>query len=412
MSPIAALDEHARPLAILAEGVHASADSILTNAGFSVERFAGALEGAALDSAVSRAQVIGIRSKTTIPATHLCSPGGVLAVGCFCIGTNQVALHAAETHGVPVFNAPFANTRSVAELTLAEIICLCRRTFALSAALHTGKWDKSAAGSHEVRGRTVGIVGYGHIGSQVSVLAEALGMRVLFYDIARKLPLGNAQPCASLAELLAASDIVTLHVPATALTENMIGAPEVARMKAGAHLINNARGSVVNYHAVAAALRSGQLGGLAADVFPEEPARNDDPFASPLLGLPNTILTPHVGGSTAEAQESIAIEVAEKLAAYWRHGATSSSVNFPGVDLPHLRSGETRIMHVHRNVPGVLGRMHTLLAAQNVNINAEYLQSTRDTSYVILDTDDVRDRSMLEALASMPETIRMRVMRV
>ncbi len=412
MSPIAALDEHASPLAILAENIHPSADGILSAAGFRVERIAGALEGPALAEAAARAQILGIRSKSTIGSGEFRSPGGLLAIGCFCIGTHQVNLHAAEVIGGPVFNAPFANTRSVAELTVAEAVCLCRRTFSQSVKLHAGGWDKSAAGSHEVRGRTLGIIGYGHIGSQVSVLAESLGMRVLYYDISRKLALGNAQPCATLDELLAASDVVTLHVPATSMTERMIGAPQLQRMRRGAHLINNARGSVVDYAAAAAALRDGVLGGLAADVFPEEPARNGEVFATPLQSLDNVILTPHVGGSTAEAQEAIAVEVAEKLAAYWRHGATHSAVNFPGVDLPHLREGETRIMHVHRNVPGVLGRMHTLLAAQGVNINAEFLQSTRETSYVILDTELVRDRAVLQALAAMPETIRMRVMRL
>ncbi|MDA0802461.1 MAG: phosphoglycerate dehydrogenase [Planctomycetota bacterium] len=412
MSPIAALDEHDAPLAILAESIHTVADGILAESGFRVERVPGALEGEALRSAASRAQVVGIRSKSTIRASEIQSPGGILAIGCFCIGSNQVDLHAAEVHGVPVFNAPFANTRSVAELTIAEVVTLCRRTFAQSSKLHRGEWDKSAAGSHEVRGRTLGIVGYGHIGSQVSVLAEAMGMRVRYFDIARKLPLGNAQSCATLEELLRESDIVTLHVPATPITEGMVGAAQVSLMRKGAHLINNARGTVVDYAAVATALRDGRLGGLAADVFPEEPSKNGEVFASPLQGLENVILTPHIGGSTAEAQEAIAVEVAEKLAAYWRTGSTSSAVNFPGVDLPRLREGETRIMHVHRNVPGVLGRMHTLLAAQSVNINAEFLQSTRETSYVILDTELVRDRAVLQALAAMPETIRMRVMRV
>ncbi|MDA1007856.1 MAG: phosphoglycerate dehydrogenase [Planctomycetota bacterium] len=404
-------DKQSAPLAILAENVHTVADAVLHEAGFTIERIGGALEGEPLRSALQRAQFIGIRSKSQIRRLSIEEAPGLLAIGCFCIGTNQVDLDTAEHRGVPVFNAPFANTRSVAELTIAEIVCLFRRTFDQSSGLHRGEWDKSAEGSHEVRGRTVGIVGYGHIGSQVSVLAEAMGMRVLFHDIARKLPLGNAHFRAKLDELLHESDVVTLHVPSTPLTDGMIGAKQLARMKRGSHLINNARGSVVQYAAAADALRSGQLGGLAADVFPEEPLRNGERFESPLQGLTNVILTPHVGGSTEEAQEAIALEVAEKLSRFWRDGSTSSAVNFPGVDLPHQRVGELRIMHVHRNVPGVLGRMHTLLASRNVNISAEFLQSTRDVSYVILDTEPVQDPAVLRALAEMPETIRMRVAR-
>ena len=277
--------------------------------------------------------------------------------------------------------------------------------------LHAGTWDKSAKDAHEVRGRTLGIVGYGHIGSQVSVLAESMGMRVVFHDIIRKLPLGNAQPRHSLDALLAESDIVTLHVPSTPATERMIGAPQLARMKPGSALINNARGSVVDVDALAAALRSGHVSGAALDVFPQEPASRDEAFESPLRGLGNVILTPHIGGSTEEAQESIAIEVAEKLVRHWTSGSTASAVNFPEVDLPTLRAGQVRIMHVHRNVPGVLSTMHGHFARESVNINAEYLQSDPHTSYVILDVDPFEGDGIVRALAGLPETVRMRLTR-
>ena len=403
----------AAPVALLLESVHPAADAALVAAGFAVERVKGALAGAELRSALARATVVGIRSKTEIRADALAgAPASIqlAAIGCFCIGTNQVDLAAAESAGIPVFNSPFSNTRSVAEMTVAEVVCLFRRLFEKSAQLHAGRWDKSAASAHEVRGRTLGIVGYGHIGSQVSVLAEALGLRVIFYDIARKLPLGNAQPRPSLEALLRDADCVTLHVPETPQTVGMIGAREIEMMRPGAHLVNNARGRVVDLDALAHALRSGRIGGAALDVFPSEPAGNGDPFATPVSGCPNAILTPHIGGSTEEAQEAIALEVAEKLARHWIHGSTATSVNMPEVDLPVLREGQLRILHVHRNVPGVLGTMHGLLAQARININAEFLQSNPRTSYVILDVERFEDPALLAALMRMPETIRMRTM--
>ena len=399
-----------QPIAILAENVHAAADPILREAGFAIERHAGALEGDALRAALGRATVLGIRSKTSVREAALAG-GRPAAIGCFCIGTDQVDLAPASRAGIPVFNSPFSNTRSVAEMTVAEAVCLARRLFEKSSLLHAGTWDKSAKNAHEVRGRTLGIVGYGHIGSQVSVLAESMGMRVVFHDIVRKLPLGNAQPRSSLDALLAESDIVTLHVPSTPSTERMIGAAQLARMKPGSALINNARGSVVDVDALAAALRSGHVSGAALDVFPQEPASRDEPFESPLRGLGNVILTPHIGGSTEEAQESIAIEVAEKLVRHWTSGSTASAVNFPEVDLPTLRAGQVRIMHVHRNVPGVLSTMHGHFARESVNINAEYLQSDPHTSYVILDVDPFEGDGIVRALESLPETVRMRVTR-
>ncbi len=396
------------PIAILSESIHASADQLLKEAGFTIERHSGALEGSALLDALERATVLGIRSKTSVrdvPWTN----HRPAAIGCFCIGTDQVDLRAAGAAGVPVFNSPFSNTRSVAEMTVAEAVCLSRRLFEKSALLHQGTWDKSAKNAHEVRGRTLGIVGYGHIGSQVSVLAESLGMRVVFHDIVRKLPLGNAQPRATLDLVLREADIVTLHVPSTAQTRGMVGAAQLSRMKPGAALINNARGGVVDVSALAHALTTGHLSGAAVDVFPEEPASRDEAFESPLRGIPTAILTPHIGGSTEEAQEAIAIEVAEKLVRHWTTGSTASAVNVPEVDLPHPRDGQVRIMHVHRNVPGVLSKMHALFAQELVNINAEYLQSDAQTSYVILDVDPFAGDAIVRALEALPETVRMRV---
>ncbi len=396
-------------LAVLMESIHPAADAPLMDAGFRVEHVGKSPDSKALASLLAKATVVGVRSKTRLPKECFSSASTLAAVGCFCIGTDQVDLSSAASFGVPVFNSPFSNTRSVAEMTLAEIIALSRRLFDKSSQLHAGTWDKSSASAREVRGRTLGIVGYGHIGSQLSVLAENLGMRVVFFDIARKLSIGNAQSLPSLKALLDISDIVTLHVPDSDRTRNMIGETELAHMKPGAILINNSRGKVVDLTALAAALQSGRLSGAAADVFPAEPEKNGPGFRTPLAGIANVILTPHIGGSTEEAQEAIAVDVAEKLARFWKHGTTATAVNFPQVDLPQVREGMLRILHVHRNVPGVLGTMHTLLARAGINIHAEFLQSDRDTSFVILDVDHFGDRTLLAGLQSMAETIRMRV---
>ncbi len=398
----------AQPRALLLESIHPAADEVLAAAGFTIERAAGSLSGTPLDEALARATLVGIRSKSELRSAHFERHPNILAVGCFCIGTNQVDLDSAARRGCAVFNSPFSNTRSVAEMTVAEAVCLCRRLFEKSTQLHAGHWDKSALHSHEIRGRTLGIVGYGHIGSQVSVLAEGLGMRVIFHDVVRKLPLGNAQSRPTLEALLREADCVTLHVPEAPSTIAMIGAKQIAMMKPGAVLINNARGSIVDVDALTSALLSGRLGGAALDVFPVEPEASGDPFASPLRDCPTAILTPHIGGSTLEAQELIALEVAEKLAHFWQHGSTETCVNLPQVDLPVLRHGQLRILHVHRNVPGVLGTMHTLLAEARININAEYLQSNPTTSYVILDVEQFEDPKLLDGIASMPQTIRMR----
>jgi D-3-phosphoglycerate dehydrogenase len=321
-----------------------------------------------------------------------------------------VALNAARRGGVAVFNAPFSNTRSVAELTIAEIVVLHRRLLERSNDLHDGRWRKSAQGAHEIRGRTLGIVGYGHIGSQLSVLAEAMGMRVLYFDVAPKMSIGNARASESLKALLSECDVVSLHVPDTPATQGLFGAVEFAHMRAGSIFINNARGTVVDLDALAAALKSGHLAGAAVDVFMGEPRSNDEAFSTPLAGLPNVILTPHIGGSTREAQHAIAEDTARKLRTYILEGSTLASVSVPQVDLPSPRPNQSRILHFHRNVPGVLGRLHTMLAELNVNINAEFLQSDLETSYVILDVDPGHDDAVKAGLHAIEETIRLRTL--
>ncbi|QOI99809.1 MAG: phosphoglycerate dehydrogenase [Phycisphaeraceae bacterium] len=402
---------------VLLEGVHDRGRTLFESEGFRVESHPASPDPQRLREILAGAHVLGIRSKTHLPADALAAAPRLLAVGCFCIGTDQVDLRSAASRGIPVFNSPFGNTRSVAELTVAEAIALHRRLTVKSEALHRGAWDKSAEGAHEVRGRTLGIVGYGHIGSQVSVLAEAMGMRVVYYDVLPKLPLGNARPLRSLGEVLEQSDVVTLHVPATASTERMIGAAQLARMKPGAFLINNARGSVVDVPALASALREGRLGGAASDVFPVEPSGKHEAFASELCGLSNVILTPHIGGSTAEAQASIAEDVATKLLSFVNRGSTTGSVNVPEVELPDqpMPSGGAgarphRVLHFHRNVPGVLSTMHGLIARLGANVSAEYLRTKDEVGYVVLDVDPTDAGPILAGLREIPETIRVRVL--
>ncbi|WP_207539451.1 phosphoglycerate dehydrogenase [Sabulicella rubraurantiaca] len=397
--------------ALLLENISPTASALLAEEGYTnVQHEKKALEGAVLADALRGVHMLGIRSRTTITEEALQSADRLMSIGCFCIGTNQVDLEAARQRGIPVFNAPFSNTRSVAELTLGEIVMLLRGIFPKSVAAHAGDWDKSAEGYREVRGRTLGIVGYGNIGSQLSVLAEAFGMRVIYYDHTAKLPLGNASRCASLAELLHWSDIVTLHVPETSETMGMIGAEQIAAMKPGAVLINNARGTLVDLDALAGALRSGHLAGAALDVFPEEPKRNGDPFLSPVQGLPNVILTPHIGGSTEEAQSRIGEEVARKLADYSDTGSTVGAVNFPQVALPARPTG-TRFMHVHRNAPGVLGNVNQVFAKRGVNIAGQYLQTDGEIGYVVVDAGATRNgEAILEELRALPHTIRARLL--
>lgn len=403
---------------VLAEGVHEQARVNFEREGFRVEMLSHAPDADELAELLKTAHVLGVRSKTQVEARHVASAPRLLAIGCFCIGTNQVALDAAADHGIPVFNAPFSNTRAVAELTIAEIIALHRRLLDRSTLLHAGRWEKSASGSHEVRGRVLGIVGYGHIGSQVSVLAEALGMRVIYHDIEPKLALGNAQRVGSLADLLRQADVVTLHVPATELTNRMISAAQLALMKPGSFLINNARGSVVDVPALAEAIRSGHLAGAAVDVFPVEPAAKGAPFTSELCGLDNVILTPHIGGSTAEAQANIAEDVVAKLIRFIDHGCTTGAVNVPRVDLPEQAAvaglaeapRPHRILHFHRNEPGVLSKLHHAIAELGVNITAEYLQTDARLGYVVLDVSPTDADELLSRIRSMPETIRTRVL--
>jgi D-3-phosphoglycerate dehydrogenase len=395
---------------LLLENIHTEAETPLTGSDLSVSRHDGALSGDDLADALRGSRFLGIRSKTQITSAVLAASPSLEAIGCFCIGTNQVAIEEAARRGIAVFNSPFSNTRSVAEMTIAEIIVLHRRLFDRSMGLHQGRWEKSASGAHEVRGRTLGIVGYGHIGSQVSVLAEAIGMRVVYFDIAPRMALGNAEPCKSLEELLQRADVVTLHVPATATTRHMVGGAQLAAMKRDATLINNARGSVVDLDALAEAIRNETIGGTALDVYPAEPKSNKDAFDCPLAGLPNVIMTPHIGGSTEEAQAQIAADVGQKLARYADTGTTTSAVNVPEVDLPSHDPAHVRVLHFHRNVPGVLSELHAMIAEAQANIHAEYLQSLGDVSYVILDIDPVNIDLLQGHIQNMDETIRLRIL--
>jgi D-3-phosphoglycerate dehydrogenase len=397
---------------VLLEGVHDSAVQVLVDGGFeNMTRHARALEGEALVEAVRGAQYLGIRSRTQITDAVLDAAPELRAIGCFCIGTNQVDLVAARERGIPVFNAPFSNTRSVAELVIAECVLLMRDIPNKNAAAHRGEWMKSARGAYEVRGKNLGIVGYGHIGSQVGVLAEALGMRVHYYDVSAKLAMGNATPVRNLHALLQLSDIVTLHVPESDDTLGLIGAGELQAMKRGAALVNASRGTVVDIDALVDALDVGHLRGAALDVFPTEPASNGEVFESPLRRFDNVILTPHVGGSTEEAQESIGVEVAEKLVTFQANGSTVSAVNFPPVSLPQHRDSY-RLLHIHRNRPGVLARVNDVFSSSGINISGEYLQTDDHIGYVVVDFDVSADFDVgkLEALKNIDGTLRARIL--
>jgi D-3-phosphoglycerate dehydrogenase len=396
--------------AVLLEGIHPSAVDALHHAGYTqVITHAKALAGDALQEALADAHFVGIRSRTQLTAEVLQHAPQLTAIGCFCIGTNQVDLKAAMRLGIPVFNAPFSNTRSVAELVLAQIIMLMRGIPEKNAVLHRGGWVKSAAHSYEVRGKTLGIVGYGHIGTQIGVLAEQLGMQVLFRDIEAKLPLGNAREMPSLEALLAAADVVSLHVPETPQTQNLMGAAQLAAMKPGSHLINASRGTVVDIDALAAALDRHHLHGAAIDVFPVEPQGNDAVFTSPLTRFDNVILTPHIGGSTSEAQVNIGKEVAAKLIRYSGNGSTTSAVNFPEVALPE-HTGRSRLLHIHKNVPGVLAHVNERLSAAGINIAAQYLSTSEEVGYVVIDVDSAASQSALAELRAVPATIRCRIL--
>ena len=373
---------------VLLEGVHQNAVSYFNAHGYgNVEHLPSALDQAGLLDKVANAHILGIRSRTQITREVFKAADKLLAIGCFCIGTNQVDLTAASVNGIPVFNAPYSNTRSVAELVMAELVMLLRGIPEKNWVCHDGGWMKSAASSHEARGKTLGIIGYGHIGTQVSVLAEALSMNVVYFDIVNKLTIGNAEPMDTLTDLMAVSDVVTLHVPATPQTVNMIGEKELAAMKPGAHLINASRGNVIDIDALAAALDSGQVGGAALDVFPAEPKSKADEFISALRGKRNVILTPHIGGSTQEAQANIGTEVAEKLVKFSDNGSTLGAVNFPELSLPVQNTAHTRFLHIHRNEPGVLQAINALFAERNLNIVGQYLISEGDLGYVVVEVD-------------------------
>ena len=395
---------------LLLEGIHPSAVETLQQAGYqNIEQHPKALPPAELKAAIADAHFVGIRSRTQLSAEVLDAARKLVAVGCFCIGTNQVDLAAATARGVAVFNAPFSNTRSVAELVLAEAILLLRGVAEKNAAAHRGQWQKSAANAFEIRGKRLGIIGYGNIGMQLGVLAESLGMQVQFYDVVNKLPLGNARQVPSLNQLLASSEVVSLHVPETGSTQNLISEKQIQQMKPGGVLINASRGTVVDIDALAAGLASGHLGGAGIDVFPVEPRSNDDEFISPLRQFDNTFLTPHIGGSTVEAQENIGMEVAEKLARYSDNGTSTSSVNFPEVALPE-HAGSHRLLHIHHNVPGVMSAINAIFSENNLNISAQFLQTNEELGYVVIDVDAEYSEMALTKLANVEGTIRSRVL--
>ena len=395
---------------LLLEGVHSSAVQTFTKAGYSnVELLSHALEGDELKAKIADVHFVGVRSRTQLTREVLEAAKKLVGIGCFCIGTNQVDLIAAQEKGIVVFNAPYSNTRSVAELVLAEAILLLRGIPEKNAVAHRGGWLKSADNAFEIRGKTLGIVGYGSIGTQLSVLAEGLGMHVLFHDVVAKLPLGNAHQAASLEDLLSRSDIVTLHVPELPSTQWMMGEKEFAAMKPGSIFINAARGTVVVIDELAKALKSGKLLGAAVDVFPVEPKSNKDEFISPLRGLDNVILTPHIGGSTMEAQANIGLEVADKLVRYSDNGTTISAVNFPEVALPE-HPGQNRILHVHHNVPGVLSAINQVFAENGINVAGQYLRTHEKLGYVVIDLEPGSSALALEKLAQVPGTVRCRVL--
>ena len=395
---------------LLLEGVHENAIRHFKENGYSdIECYDEALPEKELEERLKQAHIVGIRSRTELHKDILQKAQKLITIGCFSIGTNQVDTMSAKLLGIPVFNAPFSNTRSVAELVIAECIMLMRGIPEKNALAHNKIWTKSAKNSVEVRGKNIGIIGYGHIGSQVSILAESMGMNIYYYDIEKKLSLGNARPLASLTELLKISDTVTIHVPSTELTRNMISKEQIAMMKKGACLINASRGDVVDYRAVAEGLRSKHLAGVAADVFPVEPSSNEEPFETELQEFENVILTPHIGGSTVEAQANIGLEVAEKMVKFRDTGSTIGAVNFVEISL-QPNAAKQRFLHIHNNVPGVLRSINDLFTSRGINISAEYLQTDPEIGYVIMETDSDLDSSVLKDLKNIPHTIRARIL--
>jgi D-3-phosphoglycerate dehydrogenase len=394
---------------LLLENVHPSAHAIIRGEGFHLETASGALGEEELCKRIEDVHVLGIRSKTRVTDKALASARRLLSVGCFCIGTNQVDLASANRRGVPVFNAPFSNTRSVAEMIMAEVVMLSRRLGDRVREMHAGQWRKVATGSFEIRNKTLGIVGYGHIGRQVGVIAEMLGMRVVFHDTVARLPMGNNRATKTLDELLATSDFVTLHVPETPQTRGMMGARELAAMRAGSYLLNASRGTVVDIPALADALKSGHLAGAAIDVFPEEPETNSDGFKTQLQGLGNVIMTPHIGGSTAEAQEAIGNEVGAALVKFVNVGVTTGAVNFPQIDLP-LTPGKHRILNVHKNVPGVLRDINHIVSDKGANIAAQVLATDPDIGYLVMDLDQDVSLEVKNAVAALETNIKTRIL--
>ena len=395
---------------LLLEGVHQSAVETLKKNGYTnIDYVKTSLPESELIERIQDVHFIGIRSRTHLTEAVLSRAEKLVAVGCFCIGTNQVNLEAAQNRGIPVFNAPFSNTRSVAELVLGEILLLLRGIPEKNAKAHRGEWLKSAAGSFEARGKTLGIIGYGHIGTQLGIMAENIGMQVTYYDIEDKLSLGNATQVANLTQLLQNSDVISLHVPETPQTKNLIGAAELEIMKPGSILINASRGTVVDIDALASCLSEKRLGGAAIDVFPVEPKGNNEEFVSPLREFDNVILTPHIGGSTQEAQENIGIEVAGKLAKYSDNGSTLSAVNFPDVSLPEL-ANRSRLLHIHHNRPGVLTQINQAFAQHGINIAAQYLQTNEAIGYVVIDVNTDHSEIALKELRAVEGTIRARIL--
>lgn len=394
---------------LLVENIHTVAAETLISEGFLVDRISESPDEATLLKLLPKYQALGIRSKTEITKAIVQQNPQMFAIGAFCIGTNQVDLKAAKSMGMPVFNAPHANTRSVAELVICEMISLSRQLGDRNIKAHQGDWMKSADGSHEVRGKTLGIIGYGHIGSQLSIMAESMGLKVLFYDIIKKLPLGNARVCNSLDELLQNADFISLHVPETPQTKDMIGARQLAQMKKGSFLINASRGSVVVIDDLVTALKSGQIAGCAVDVFPYEPASNKEKFKSPLQGIPNVILTPHIGGSTEEAQYNIGLEVAESFRRYLKIGSSAGAVNFPNVDLP-VGQGASRILNVHRNEPGVLREINGIISEAGANIQAQYLSTDEKIGYLVMDLEIKDVKNLSQDIQKLERSIRTRVL--
>ncbi len=391
------------------ENISDAAVSELQTGGYTqIERINGALSEEQLIEAVKGVHLLGIRSKTRVTRDVIEAADKLLAIGAFCIGVNQVDLRAATENGVAVFNAPYSNTRSVAELVIGLCVMLIRKIADKNAAAHRGEWLKEAAGSFELRGKTLGIIGYGNIGSQVSTMAEAMGLQVIYYDAATKLPLGNAKQTSDLKDLLKRSNIVTLHVPSDATTRNMIDADALKAMRKGSILINHSRGDVVDLSALARALKFGKLAGAAVDVFPEEPEKNGDPFASVLQNLPNVILTPHIGGSTEEAQANIGLDVTSKLIKYLDFGTSEGSHTVPPVSLPP-QAGTHRILHIHRNIPGVLGEINSRLSDHGINITGQYLKTNDEIGYVILDVESKLSKEAFELLKDVPGTVKARM---